>query len=184
MRFHFRTVLTAAGLLAAAAVPSSAQGPTIVADVVRAIGQVETKVMALANAMPENTYAWKPAGARSVSEVFQHIAADNYFLATPFGTMVPASTGINPSDYNTVVAYETRKLTRTEVIADLGKSFAHVKNALSNVTEASLKESASMFGQTFTKQQVLLITLTHLHEHLGQMIAYARTNNIVPPWSR
>ena len=25
---------------------------------------------------------------------------------------------------------------------------------------------------------------THLHEHLGQLIAYARSNGVVPPWSR
>ena len=184
MRAPIRSLVTATALFAGSAVPSAAQAPTIVADVVKAIGQVEEKIVQLANAMPEGTYGWKPAGARSVSEVFQHIAADNYFLASPFGAMVPASTGIKTDDYKTVVAYETRKLTRTEVIADLGKSFAHVKNALSGVTQASLGESVSMFGQTFTKQQVLLITLTHLHEHLGQMIAYARTNNIVPPWSR
>jgi hypothetical protein len=23
-----------------------------------------------------------------------------------------------------------------------------------------------------------------MHEHLGEMIAYARTNHIVPPWSK
>jgi hypothetical protein len=26
--------------------------------------------------------------------------------------------------------------------------------------------------------------VTHLHEHLGQLIAYARMNNVVPPWSK
>jgi hypothetical protein len=25
--------------------------------------------------------------------------------------------------------------------------------------------------------------LNHLHEHLGQSIAYARMNAVVPPWS-
>jgi hypothetical protein len=30
----------------------------------------------------------------------------------------------------------------------------------------------------------MLATVTHLHEHLGQLIAYARSNNVEPPWSR
>jgi uncharacterized damage-inducible protein DinB len=31
---------------------------------------------------------------------------------------------------------------------------------------------------------VLELLATHNHEHLGQMIAYARMNGIAPPWSR
>jgi hypothetical protein len=27
-------------------------------------------------------------------------------------------------------------------------------------------------------------TLNDLHEHLGQLVAYARMNQIVPPWSK
>jgi uncharacterized damage-inducible protein DinB len=115
--------------------------------------------------------------------VFQHIAADNYLLPTAIGATAPATTGINPKEYKTVQAYETRKASRDEVIADLEKSFAHLKQALSAVTPAQLSESVNMFGQAFTKQQFLILTTTHLHEHLGQMIAYARANNIKPPWS-
>jgi hypothetical protein len=29
-----------------------------------------------------------------------------------------------------------------------------------------------------------ILTVGHLHEHLGQLIAYARSNNVVPPWSK
>jgi hypothetical protein len=29
-----------------------------------------------------------------------------------------------------------------------------------------------------------MITLSHYEEHLGQSIAYARMNGIVPPWSK
>ena len=31
---------------------------------------------------------------------------------------------------------------------------------------------------------VLVTVLSHLHEHLGQSIAYARMNGVAPPWSR
>jgi hypothetical protein len=45
-------------------------------------------------------------------------------------------------------------------------------------------KQVSMFGQSFTGQQAWLLATVHLHEHLGQGIAYARVNGIVPPWSK
>ena len=34
-----------------------------------------------------------------------------------------------------------------------------------------------------SKRSILLALTSHSHEHLGQLIAYARANNIVPPWT-
>ena len=48
---------------------------------------------------------------------------------------------------------------------------------------ANLGEAVTMFGQPFTGQSGWILAVTHIHEHLGQMIAYARTNGIKPPWS-
>ena len=183
MRSIFRSGVVAAGLVVSLSASGSAQSDKLVADVLKDIGDLEEKLVGLAKAMPEATYGWKAGAARSTSEVFQHVAADNYLLPTAFGATAPAMTGIKPADYKTVQAYETRKATRDEVIADLEKSFVHLKQALTSVTPAQLSESVNMFGQAFTKQQFLILTTTHLHEHLGQMIAYARANNIKPPWS-
>jgi hypothetical protein len=41
-----------------------------------------------------------------------------------------------------------------------------------------------MFGQKASTRRVWVMTTTHLHEHLGQLIAYARSNNVKPPWSK
>ena len=40
-----------------------------------------------------------------------------------------------------------------------------------------------------TRRWMLMVTgvghsVVDMHEHLGQLIAYARMNQIVPPWSR
>jgi len=35
-----------------------------------------------------------------------------------------------------------------------------------------------------TRRAMWIGATTHLHEHLGQLIAYARSNGVVPPWSR
>lgn len=191
MRHQLRAALAAATVLAALAVPAAAQQPSgtqpppgLLADLLKDIAEVEGKVMGLARAMPATTYDWRPGqGARTTAEVLQHIAADNYLLATAVGTAPPASTGIKADDYKTTQAYESRKAARDEVIADLEKSFAHFKQAISK-TPAAMSDSLAMFGQKFTRRQFLILATTHLHEHLGQMIVHARSNGVVPPWSR
>ena len=183
-----RRVLRALPVTAAFAVmmtlPAVAQKP-IMEDLMTDVNQVEEKLMGLARAMPAETYDWRPGeGVRSVGEVFQHIAADNYFLPTAFGVMAPAGTNIKAGDYKSGVAYETRKISRDAIIADLQASFTFLKEAMKKSKPSALGETISMFGQTFTGQQWWVLTVTHLHEHLGQAIAYARSNDVVPPWSR
>jgi hypothetical protein len=52
------------------------------------------------------------------------------------------------------------------------------------MTPAKFAEKLPQFGADATHQSGWVLAVTHLHEHLGQAIAYARINNIVPPWSR
>ena len=39
-------------------------------------------------------------------------------------------------------------------------------------------------GQKYSKRSVMFIAMGHVSEHMGQMIAYARSNDIAPPWSQ
>ena len=185
-----KTVLLVAALsiVAPLANPVSAQATAttapVVADLMKDVGEVSQKMIALAKAIPEDKYAWRPAaGVRSVGEVFQHVAADNYLLPIPQGVAADPATGIT-SDYKTVQVYETRKASRDEIIAHLEKSFAHLSSAMARTTSAQAANTFKFFGQDFTSQGLWIMTTTHLHEHLGQMIAYARSNGVKPPWSR
>ena len=148
------------------------------------VTDVETKVIGLAKAMPESAWAWRPsAGARTTSEVFLHIAADNYFLPVILGIAAPAETGIT-KEYKTAAAFEKKSMGRDAVMAELQKSFAFLKKSLTDTPDAKLEAAVDMFGQKSTTRGVWITTTTHLHEHLGQLIAYARSNNVVPPWSK
>lgn len=149
----------------------------------RDINDVQQKMIALANAIPESAYDWQPKGARSVREVFLHIASENYYLPISMGTPAPAASGITP-DYASTNTFEKRKLTKAQVIADLTASFQHVHGAIRPNTNANLGEKIKWFGQDATRESVMIGTVTHMHEHLGQLIAYARVNNVVPPWSK
>ncbi|HEX9886199.1 MAG TPA: DinB family protein [Longimicrobiales bacterium] len=158
---------------------------SVVTDLANDLTQVRDKLVSLAQAIPEGTYDWRPAeGVRSVSEVFRHVASDNYFLPAALGSPAPASTGIQPDSYQSVLDYEARDASRDQVIEALEASFEHLLTALEAADPETLGESVHMFGQDFTRQGVWLLTVTHVHEHLGQMIAYARSNGVAPPWSQ
>jgi hypothetical protein len=70
------------------------------------------------------------------------------------------------------------------VLAELQKSFAFLKNSMTGVQDSQLGEPIEAFGQKMTRRSLWVSTVTHLHEHLGQLIAYARSNNVTPPWSK
>ena len=185
MRSALRTTLPALAMLAALTLPASAQhhASTVTADLREDIEQVEKKMLDLARAIPEDKYGWRPgAGVRSVGEVVMHVAADNYLIPAAAGTPAPAETGITGDDYKTAAAFEKRPLDRDATIKELEASFAFLKKALGATGDMS--RSVKLFGQEFTLQQTWILATTHLHEHLGQAIAYARSNDVVPPWSR
>ena len=185
MRSIARMTATLA-LLAVTASPLPAQESAgLMGDLLRDVTDVEKKVVGLARALPQAAYDWRPAkGVRSTGEALIHVAADNYFLPGAMGTPPPADTGINGKDYNTVAAYEKRTMTRDQIIAEVEKSFAFLKKSMADTPEAKLSAPLEAFGQKMTNQRLWVSTVTHLHEHLGQLIAYARSNNVVPPWSK
>ena len=169
-------------LLLAFATSASAQG--LMGDMHRDVNDVQKKLVDLAKALPEASYSWRPTGARSTGEVLLHVAADNYLIPISMGSPAPASTGINATDMKAVETFEKRKLTKDQIVAELEASFKHLHQAMGMTTDANLKENIKFFGEDWSRQRAMLATVTHLHEHLGQMIAYARSNNVAPPWSR
>jgi uncharacterized damage-inducible protein DinB len=143
----------------------------------------ETKVVTLAKAMPSEKYSWRPGtGVRSVGEVYVHIANGNRLLLSLMGGM-PARDAF----MKTVQDNEQREKTVTEkakVVADLEASFKQVHSALEAASDADLSKPVDFFGEQTTPRAVYMSILEHVSEHLGQSIAYARINGIVPPWSR
>ena len=133
------------------------------------------KLLSLADAMPEDKYSWRPMeGVRSVSEVYIHIATDNYYL--------PGLIGYKTSEKFS--EEDEKKMTKkAEVIEYLTKSFDFIKEAALKVSDDDLDKPADFFGSKTTYRGILYHAATHWHEHLGQSIAYARMNKIVPPWT-
>jgi uncharacterized damage-inducible protein DinB len=173
--------LIATTLLATAlAAPAlTAQAPTTGwrAEFLRNFAGTQKKFVALAEATPWEKFSWRPGtGVRSVCEVFLHIAGDNYLLSQPLGAKTPANV-----DLKTI---ETCPANKEQVLATMKAGYDHVTAAVNAMPDSESETMIDFFGSKMTKRALLLAIAEHAGEHLGQSIAYARTNGIVPPWSQ
>lgn len=177
-------VLAAVALLAIAQPLAAQPRQGIMGDLLRDVEQAEKKLIGLAKAMPEAGLNWRPSKeARSTSEVLAHVAADNYFIPAVLDIPAPAETGIT-KEYDSAVKFEKKTMTRDALVAELEKSFAFLRQSMTSTPDAKLEAPVEVFGQKNTMRGMWILATTHLHEHLGQLIAYARANNVTPPWSK
>ena len=181
MRRRFRFLLPAPVLLflaaLLAAVPALAEHHEsgYVADFSKDFEGVSKKLVDLAEAIPGDKFSWRPTDeVRTVSESLIHVATANYFLAQALG--VPAPEGAGPDLEKTITA-------KDEVIAELKKSQDHVRKAV-GAGGGDLEKELELFGGKRSARGVFMTIAGHSHEHLGQLIAYARSVGVVPPWSR
>lgn len=136
---------------------------------------IEKKLTDLAEAIPAERYSWRPGeGVRSVKEAVVHVAGGNYYL--------PSLIGITPPESFTMDMEKT-VANKADAIKTMKESFEHVRKALKTMTDADLDKPAELFGNKTTVRNTLFVLLSHTHEHLGQLIAYGRTNGVVPPWT-
>jgi uncharacterized damage-inducible protein DinB len=135
-------------------------------------GTLSDKFTGLARVM-SGKYDWKPGqGVRSVADVFNLIVRENGLLAGVLsGT---PSTGAPPAPIT-----DPEKMQ-----AALKDSYVNLEKAITGLSENDLQTPVKLFGRDMTKQGALMLILEDQHEHLGQSIAYARTNGVVPPWSK
>ena len=157
------------------------------AEVIAVIDIAEGKYMALAHALTtEEQWAWRPGEeARSVSEVLMHIAGANYVAPMMVGIMPPDGVDISMgADGFPVGLAELEKITdREEVMATLKASFSHLRNELAQIPSDRMAEPLNLFGNETTVRGFMVFLTAHMHEHLGQLIAYTRANGLVPPWN-
>ena len=158
-----------ARLASSQAAPAGERG-TMLAQLDDAAG----KLVQLAQAIPQEKYTWRPGtGVRSVSEVLNHVTGGNYYIAASAGSQKPAN-AVVPADSVT---------DKARIIAALQASIEFIRAGIRSSSDADLSKAATMFGQATTNRNVWATLISHHHEHLGQLIAYAQTNNVTPPWS-
>ncbi|HEY2324268.1 MAG TPA: hypothetical protein VGJ82_15520 [Thermoanaerobaculia bacterium] len=153
--------------------PSHAQPApqTPQAALTKEAGTLSDKFSGLARVMA-GKYDCKPgAGVRSVADVFNLIVKENGILA---GTLTGAGGGKGGTPITDP----------EEMQAALKTSYADLQKIIQGLSDSDLKAPVKLFGKDFTKENAIRYLFADQHEHLGQSIAYARTNGVVPPWSK
>ncbi len=149
-------------------------------DLAWQIDYVQKQILSLEEAVPQEKYTWRPAdGVRSVSEAYLHIAFGNYILAKVAGVEPPADAGWSMD----IEKWDKATTDKKAIANKINESFEHLKKALEKMSEAEMEKEVDFFGNKLTVRNVLITSVAHLHEHLGQSIAYARMNGVVPPWT-
>jgi uncharacterized damage-inducible protein DinB len=173
-----KTILTRFGLcaLTVALMAPLAQAQAQAAGLQAALGEdagtLSAKFTGLARVMA-GKYDWKPGeGVRSVADVFNLIVFENGLLAGVLSGTPNA--GARPAPIT-----DPEKL--QEALKD---SYLNLQKAITGLSDSDLQTTVKLFGRDWTKRDAVMHVLEDQHEHLGQSIAYARTNGVVPPWSK
>ncbi len=137
---------------------------------------VTSQLVALAEATPEDKFAWRPAkGVRSTSEVYMHIALANFYLLSITGPKMPDD--LKEDAEKTITA-------KADVIKWLKRSLEAVRAAHLAEKPADLQRKVHIADRDATVDGMYLRIIIHANEHMGQLVAYARMTGVVPPWSQ
>lgn len=138
--------------------------------------RVQKKFVDLANALPADKLTWRPtADSRSFAEVFLHVSGERYQILGLMGTPPPA-------DFDGKT-YEKSTTDRARLVEELNKSWEYAQKAINGMTNADFAKLLPKLGPQANAGDVIYILVADAHEHLGQVVAYARENAIVPPWT-
>jgi uncharacterized damage-inducible protein DinB len=140
------------------------------------LGRVQQKFVDLANAIPADKLTWRPsADSRSFAEVFLHVAGERYQILA-LGGAVP------PADFNGKT-YEKSTTDKAQIVAELNKTWEFAQKTINGMSNADFAKLLPKLGPQANAGDVVYILVGDAHEHLGQVVAYARENGIVPPWT-
>ena len=171
----------AAAALAALIVPALAFAQDTPAgirgEMIASMKDAGGKIQELSTAIPDGKYTWKPSkDVRSTGQVFLHVVQVNYLLPSFFGVKPTMTT-------DELMKLDTQTMEPAKIRQMLKDSYAWAEKAISDTPDANLDTETKFFGMTMSNRAAMLILTSHSHEHLGQLIAYARSNNVVPPWT-
>jgi uncharacterized damage-inducible protein DinB len=146
------------------------------AQALQDLGGVQKKFVDLANALPADKFAWRPsADSRSFAEVFLHVAGERYQILALGGAVPPAG-----FDGKT---FEKSTADKAGIVAELNKSWEFAQKTINGMSNADFAKLLPKLGPQANAGDVVYILVADAHEHLGQVVAYARVNGIVPPWT-
>jgi hypothetical protein len=142
---------------------------------------MKDKFVSLSEAFPADRYDWRPMdGVRSYKEVVILLINEGNAFPTQWGAARPAGVLADRA----AEGERLGKMDKAALVAELGKSFDNIIAFVARMDDATRNKEIRFFGQPVTTGGAVMMATGDMHEHLGQLIAYARSNRVVPPWSR
>ena len=169
----FTQFCLSAVIVVAAAAPAFAQA-TIHGDLTKDWAGQKSLLVALANAMPEDKYGFKPTPAqRSFGEHVLHIAQVNLMLTAALGGKTPAP------------AVNMKATSKADVIKVMSDVFDYSAKVIAEFNNTSIQETiqAAFLGPS-TRARVMYFLVGHTQDTYGQMVVYVRLNGVTPPASQ
>ena len=149
-------------------------------EAVADLEQMRDKFLSLAEAFPEDTWDWMPMeGTRSVRDVMVLMVAEGHIFPGMWGATPPTGAA---DAFGAEIARVTA-MSKADVISEMERSLNYMVESVRSMTGPERTAEASWFGTATNGAGVVMHAIVDMHEHLGQSIAYARSNQIVPPWS-
>jgi hypothetical protein len=173
-------VVVAATMMTCLPTSTEAQTPTWRDVQVSDIESMRDKFRQLGEAFDESQYDWRPMeGVRSVREVLGLAVAEANLFPTGWGYDAPpaAAAGFGPE------LERAGALGKDAMLSEIDSSFGFLIGIVREMPEEKRLSEGSYFGSAMPVHASIATAMADMHEHLGQLIAYARTNHVVPPWS-
>jgi uncharacterized damage-inducible protein DinB len=135
------------------------------------------KIQELSTAIPDAKFTWKPSkDVRSTGQVLLHVVQGNY--------LIPSFFGVQPTmSKDELMKLDTQTMEPAKIRQMLKESYDFAEKAVADTPDSELETQVEFWGMKMSKRGAMLLLTSHSHEHLGQSIAYARANNITPPWT-
>ena len=142
----------------------------------------EGNFLGVAEAMPEDKYSYVPTGGnfdgvRTFGEQVKHVACAQFAFFNEFE-------GKKPPDDCEKGGHDPAK-TKAELIKYLKDSFDYSNRVLATLTaNNALDRVEGRYAGPNTKLGISVIAVWHITDHYGQLVAYLRSNGIVPPFTQ
>ncbi len=187
MKMPILSLISLACIVSAGAIAAPAQTPDNATDstapsydmkaqALLDLQAVNKKCVDLAEALPGDKLTWRPsADTRSFAEVFLHVAGERYGILGLMGANPPA--GLKPREL------EKSTTDKARIVDDLNQSWDFANKTITGMSNADFAKLLPKLGPQANEGDVVYLLVADAHEHLGQLVAYARQNGIVPPWT-
>ncbi len=147
-----------------------------ITDVLSKWKGMKSYTLEVAEAMPEEKYAYKPvADENTFAFQLVHIANNMYFISAKLIRNIDAPIGVK------IIEAKDSKMSKKEIIEYLGKAFDYAGETFAAMTEKNLEEELDYWGGHSTKRKIVFLLNDHQTHHRGQLIVYLRLNGIKPP---